>query len=297
MPEKKKNNGKRVWIIVLILSLMLISIAVGVAIWVYFGNNDDYSEYIRDATSLPTEPSQAEPTEPSEMSASTQMQSEGITEDTEASEEQEQPTIEPTQEILPDNPVDFEGLQALNSDIYAWIYIPNTGIDLPIFQAAQPKDDNYYMHRDVNGNYAYKGCIYTQRANSKDFSDPVTVIYGHHMYDGTMFSNLHYFLDDQFFEDNRYFYIYTPGQIMIYEIVSAFQYDERHILNSFDFSKEEIFQEYIDYILKPRTMVADVRDGVSVTTQDKIVTLSTCINSGTARYLVQGVLRDVERTT
>lgn len=283
MSAEKKRKKKIGWIILLVLSLLLISIGIGVAAWVYGKDEYDYSQYIMDVTS--TFSPETEPTEPD------QTQSRPVYDPDAATEPR---STEP--EELPENPIDFEGLQQLNGDIYAWIYIPNTGIDLPIFQAPPTKDDNYYMHRDINGKYDYKGGIYTQRANKKDFSDPVTLIYGHNMLDDTMFSNLDYFMDDRFFADNRYFYIYMPGHVLVYEIVSAYQYDERHILNSFDFSKEEIFQEYIDYILNPRSMVADVRQDVSITTQDRIVTLSTCMNSGTARYLVQGVLIKHERT-
>ena len=132
--------------------------------------------------------------------------------------------------------------------------------------------------------------------NAKDFSDPVTVLYGHHMLDNSMFSTLYYFRDQQFFDTNEFFYIYTPGHILTYRIVSAHQYDERHILNSFDFSKEDVFREYLDEISNPRSMLADVRDGIQLTTEDRIVTLSTCISGGSMRYLVQGVLIDDQPT-
>lgn len=284
--KKSKNQSNKVlWIIVLILSLLLISIGLGVYAWVYVGQNIDYSDYRNEPAE--TRPIPSKPDSDSENPQESRPNEELPTES--GGEQGTEPQLQV-------NPIDFERLKKLNQDIYAWIFIPNTGIDLPVFQASADKDDNFYMYHNAKEEYEFKGSIYSQRLNKKDFSDPVTVLYGHHMLDDSMFSNLHYFMDKQFFADNEYFYIYRPGHILTYRIVSAHEYDERHILNSFDFSKEKIFREYLDYILAPRTMVANTRDSVVLTTQDRIVTLSTCTEGGSARYLLQGVLINDEPT-
>lgn len=284
--NSKKSSNKTLWIIILILSLLLVSIGLGAYAWVYVKESVDFSDYRN-------EPAETRPI-PTETGAQNTDPTRG--------QNPADPTQggEPGQETQPqlvDNPIDFAGLQKLNPDIYAWIYIPNTDIDLPIFQASADKDDNFYMYHNAKGEYEFKGSIYSQRQNKKDFTDPVTVLYGHHMLDDSMFSNLHYFMDKQFFADNEYFYIYTPGHILTYRIVSAHEYDERHILNSFDFSNDRVFREYLDYIMAPRTMVANVRESAVLTTQDRIVTLSTCTEGGSARYLLQGVLINDEPTT
>ncbi len=283
--QSKKQSNKTLWIIVLILSLLLISVSLGVYAWVYVDKTVDFSDY------------RNEPANTESNTASTAPSDTGGQVDPDLPTETVLGT-DPTETApkLADNPIDFDGLQELNKDIYAWIYIPNTDIDLPVFQASADKDDNYYMYRNVKGEYEFKGSIYSQRLNKKDFTDPVTVLYGHHMLDDSMFSNLHYFMDRRFFEDNEYFYIYMPGHILTYRIVSAHEYDERHILNSFDFRKEQPFRDYLDYIMAPRTMVANVRQSVVLTTADRIVTLSTCTAGGNARYLVQGVLISDEPT-
>ncbi len=284
--KPKKQSNKTLWIVVLILSLLLISVALGVYAWVYVGQTVDFSDYRNEPAATRPVPTSEEP------SAGEEQGEQRPTRETTPGEEPTETALQ-----LADNPIDFAGLQELNRDIYAWIYIPNTGIDLPVFQASADKDDNYYMSRNVKGEYEFKGSIYSQRLNEKDFKDPVTVLYGHHMLDDSMFSNLHYFMDRQFFEENEYFYIYTPGHILTYRIVSAHEYDERHILNSFDFKQERPFRDYLDYIMAPRTMVANVRQSVVLTTADRIVTLSTCTAGGNARYLVQGVLISDEPTT
>ncbi len=194
-----------------------------------------------------------------------------------------------------DNPIDFDSLRQKNSDIYAWISVPNTDIELPVLQSHA--DDLYYLNRDLEGKKSRLGSLFTQSANRLDFSDPVTVIYGHNYYSGGMFTNLHYFEDETFFNDNEYFYIYTPDRKLTYLIVSAYKYDDRHILNSFDFSDEEVRKEYFDYVLNPLSMLRNVREGVTLSTDDKLVVLSTCLTGGySGRYLVNGVLINDEQT-
>ena len=192
-------------------------------------------------------------------------------------------------------PVDFSALQARNSEIYAWIVVPNTQIELPIVQSKA--DDLYYLNRDVDGKYSRLGSLFTQSKNSLDFTDPVTVIYGHNYYTGGMFTNLHYFENADFFNENEFFYIYTPGHKLTYRIVSAYKYDDRHILNSFDFSDLDVRREYFDYVLDPRAMLRNVREGASLELTDKLVVLSTCLTGGyNGRYLVNGVLINDEPT-
>lgn len=277
--QRKRKKG--LWIALLILSLFLMAVSIGVVIWVYFKDAVDYSEF-RNPTESVTQSDDIQPTADSNVDNRPTDAMEAVTHETEFA--------------LKDNPVNFNALQEINPDIYAWIYVPNTGIDLPILQPSKLQDDDYYLHRDIYGNYDFKGVIFSQKMNARDFSDPVTVLYGHHMLDGSMFSNLYSFRDPAFFDENRYFYIYMPGHILTYEIVSAYQYDSRHIMNSFDFSDEDTLQSYIDGILSPKSMISSVREGVEVTTEDHIVTLSTCINYGNSRYLVQGVLIEDEQT-
>ncbi len=279
--SEKKQTKKWPWILVLILSIVLIGGAVGISAFFLWPKETNY-DIFRPTTQQPT--ASTAPTESTPGGSDpTENTDESVTQDT---------TVAP----LPDNPVDFAALQAVNPDAYAWIYVPNTLVDYPILQAGPDLPEDYYIYRNLEKNYEFRGCIYSQKLNSKDFTDPVTVLYGHHMLDDSMFSTLYYFRDQQFFDANEFFYIYTPGHILTYRIISAHQYDERHILNSFDFSKESVFREYLDEISNPRSMLADVREGIELTTDDRIVTLSTCISGGSQRYLVQGVLIDDQAT-
>lgn len=203
--------------------------------------------------------------------------------------------VETTVDNRVENPVDFASLQERNPEIYAWISVPNTEIELPVFQSNS--DDLFYLNRDIDGKKSRLGSLFTQSANKRDFSDPVTVIYGHNYYSGGMFTNLHYFEDKEFFDENEYFYIYTPDRKLTYRIVSAYKYDDRHILNSFDFSDEAVVEEYFDYVLHPLAMLRNVREDAILSKDDKLVVLSTCLTGGySGRYLVNGVLVKNEQT-
>lgn len=195
---------------------------------------------------------------------------------------------------LAENPIDFDKLTKQNDEIYSWIYIPNTNVNYPVCQSKT--DDNFYLDHDVYGNYKYSGAIYTQSCNSLDYSDRVTVLYGHNMADGSMFADLHKFADEDFFNKNENIYIYTENRKLTYQIVSAFIYDDRHIMNSFDFSDDKVFEEYLEMIQNPRSISKNVRSNIDLTVDDKIIVLSTCLNSGEGRYLVQGVLTNDEKT-
>ncbi len=259
MEQKNKRRARAVFFI----ALFVFIVCIAVLIWCVLHRNtaqQDYSEY----TSPVTEAESAE------------------TEETEEATE------------LEDNPINFDELIAVNPDVYAWIRIPNTNIDYPVAQSSS--DDSFYLSHNINKEYEFAGMIYTEMKNSKDFTDPNTVLYGHNMLDGSMFQNLHLFRDEEFFDENPYIYIYTPGHILTYEIFSAYRYDNRHILNSFDFSDKEVFAEYLEFALNPKSLIVNVRSGVDVTVEDKIITLSTCIGDSNYRYLVQGVLTDDQPT-
>ena len=190
-------------------------------------------------------------------------------------------------------PVKFEELQAVNPDIYAWITVPGTVIDYPILQHAS--DNTYYLMHNIDGSYGYPGCVYTENMNSKDFTDNNTVIYGHNMKNGSMFAQLHKFEDPDFFNENREVLIYLPDEVLHYTIFAAHVYDDRHLLYSFDFTDPEVYQKYLDSIFSTRDMSANIDKDITVTTDDQIITLVTCIGSQpNNRLLVQAVLTDRE---
>lgn len=216
----------------------------------------------------------------------------------ETSEEFKTPSTNTTVSTeLPQNPIDFDKLQTQYPDAFAWIQIPGIEqVDYPIFMSQPEEDDNYYLDHNRDGEEDRYGEIYVQKLNYKDFSDPNTLIYGHNMGNGDMFGKLYdgngkQFDNEEFFDQHRTIYIYTPGHILEYEIISAFVYDNRHILNSFNFEIEQEREEFFDQCTNPTSMTKQVIEGAELNyMEDKIITLSTCTGDDATRYLVVGKL-------
>ena len=200
------------------------------------------------------------------------------------------------EEKLPDNPIDFAALQEKNPDTVAWIKVPGTVIDYPVMRSGADREENFYLDHNSEGKSHVAGAIYMQKLNKADLSDPNTVLYGHDMRNGSMFAWLHRYKKKDFFDEHRTITVYTPGHILTYEIYSAFVYDNRHILNSFNFYNKDDYAAFLKQTLSPTSMTRQVREGVSVTTNARILTLSTCTGISTQRYLVVGVLTDDQRT-
>ena len=196
------------------------------------------------------------------------------------------------------NPIDFKSLQKKNSDIYAWIKVPGTKVDYPVVQSEE-NDELYLKHSALDKSWVASGAIYSDSVNTTTFEDRVTLIYGHNGYSDTMFTTLHKFEKKDFFDKHEYFYIYTPESKLTYKIISAFKYDDRHIMNSFDFQNDSVFLEFIKMIEDPASSNKNVREELDkeLSTEDNIVVLSTCItNQRSSRYLVCGVLEKNEKT-
>lgn len=204
----------------------------------------------------------------------------------------EEPELEPVSKV--EIPIDFAALQQQNPDVYAWIQVPGTEVDYPILQSSN--DNTYYLNHTIDGEEKKEGAIFTENYNTKTFEDPNTVIYGHDMKNGSMFQSIHKYMDRSFFDNNRDIVIYMPDQILRYKIFAAYLTDNRHLLMNYNFWSKDEYQQYLNSIFSMRDMNAFIDTSTEVTTEDKIITLSTCYAGiSTQRYLVQAVLVSIEK--
>lgn len=187
--------------------------------------------------------------------------------------------------------LDFEQLWEINPDIYAYIKIPGTDISYPI---AQSKSDNeYYLNHTVEGAYGYPGSIYTENYNTKTFSDTNTVIYGHNMINGTMFSQLFRYSYKTFFEENQYIYITLPEKTLKFHIFAALMFDDRHILASYDLRNSSSLSSFVSDT-REANGYSNYNDAIEIGPNDRIITLSTCMpnNMPENRWIVEAVLEN-----
>ena len=188
-------------------------------------------------------------------------------------------------------PVDFEKLQGYNPDIYAWIWIYNTNIDYPVVQS--PGDDGFYLTHNSDREYSSAGSIFSEHEyNSKDFNDPVTVLYGHHMRSGEMFGNLqNYFTDIGFWNTYPVIHIYLPDRELRYAVFAAVPYNDAHMLHYNDFSNDEAYKDFFEKIMSTKSTEARFHEGDAPENGEKVIVLSTCLNGNrNNRFVVFGKL-------
>ena len=157
-------------------------------------------------------------------------------------------------------------LRARYPDAVGWLTVPGTKIDYPFVRY---KDNDHYLRRDLNGEYAVAGTLFMDCRNKTDFSSPITIIYGHHMKNGSMFGTLKLFEDKTFFNENPYAYIYLPHETLTLEIFAYMVINpstDREIYNI------SLNDSYMDYV---RANARCFRE-VELASGDRVVTLSTC---------------------
>lgn len=194
------------------------------------------------------------------------------------------------------SPIDFETLQQMNPDIIAWLVIDDTNIDFPVVQSQT--DDAYYLNHNSDGNYSANGSIFSEHEfNAADFTDPVTILYGHHQWDGAMFGRLQqFFSDESFWAEDHTLKIYTPYEFLECGVFAAVPYSGEHILYYHDFTDEYVFQGFFDDILSTRDLSARFNEEYAPEPGDRVVILSTClIGNNTNRFLVMGKVLSPDR--
>ena len=172
-------------------------------------------------------------------------------------------------------PVDFEALHEINEDIYAWIDIEDTNVHYPILQSAT--DDSYYLEHTVDRKAGLPGSIYTESINEKDFSDYMTLVYGHDMRDGSMFKHLHKFSEDEFFKLHDTVTIYTEDEIHKYKVLAAVAYTDEHLMYKYDQNNAEDREAFVKSLYAMKNSRNQYRDGIVIGEESKFVVLSTCI--------------------
>jgi sortase B len=181
------------------------------------------------------------------------------------------------------NPIDFEGLQAQNEDLVAWLKVRALDISYPVMQA---EDNEYYLHRTFEREDNFAGCIFLNCDNKPDFTDMNSIIYGHNMKNGSMFGTIKKFSDETVFNRSKFFWVYTKDIIFQYRIFSVSVVNNTGLAYQTFYTLDR-FQELIDYAYSNSEVDTS---GVEVTTDDKIVTLSTCTGDASTRRVVFGKL-------
>lgn len=183
--------------------------------------------------------------------------------------------------------VDFEGLRKVNRDVVGWIFFENNSISYPILAGG---DNTEYLRTSMTHEKATAGSIFIDCENEIDFNDPHTLIYGHNMKNNTMFGPLkNYYKDDSYYDGHRYFQILTKDKAYRYEIVAYKNVaDNDPIYRVLDRDRSD-FDAFAQNQVLGGSMI---ESPLEISSDDYVVTLSTCNNSGDARFVVCAVRID-----
>lgn len=198
-------------------------------------------------------------------------------------------TEEPEPEPLPEEAlalaeIDLEALRAVNEEVVGWIVIPDTMVSHPLVQGA---DNDYYLSHNWKKRSDGSGAIFLDCAASRDLTDFHTIVYGHQMYNGTMFSTLVYYKDPDHWRQHPSVYAVLSDGVYRYDIFSAQEVGVRSVIFWLEKEKYRLEEAFLQYC----TQNSAIETGSTPNAGQRILTLSTCADSGdTSRWVVHGML-------
>lgn len=180
--------------------------------------------------------------------------------------------------------VDWKALKKVNPDVQGWLYQKDTVINYPVVQGT---DNDTYLHMRFDKQWSGGGTLFVDCRMEKDFKGFNSIIYGHHMKDGSMFRSIRgYTKEDGYYDKHKTLELATPHGNYHLVVFSAFitkATDEDTYKMTYGEAEK---QAYIDRAWE-RSELPITRDSVDVTKNDRLVTLSTCAyDYEEARYIV-----------
>lgn len=168
-------------------------------------------------------------------------------------------------------------LYAINPELTGWVKIDGTNLDV---QVVQTKDNEKYLKTDFYGKKSRYGCPYLDYRNDARYLNDNNVIYGHHMSDGLIFSNLDKYKTVEGYKESPIIRYDTLYQTYYFKIFAAFisnglpKDDNGYLFNYTvtEFSSDDKFMSFVQEIQK-RSLF---NTNISVLPDDKLLTLSTC---------------------
>jgi sortase B len=166
----------------------------------------------------------------------------------------------------------YAALFEQNEDFIGWISIDGTNINYPVMQS--PSNPDYYLKHSFEKTYSDYGVPYIDEACVTGISNNI-VIYGHHMKNGSMFSELVNYADVNFYQEHQTIQFDTLSTFGEYQVVAVFKFDtnnETFCYNEYTQMDEEQFAEFMENV--HARQLYDT--GIDAEYGDELLTLSTC---------------------
>ena len=178
-------------------------------------------------------------------------------------------------------------LKRTGNRVVSWLRLEGTIIDYPVMQCG---NNDYYLSHLPDGTEHKMGSIYLDYENSPDFTDKNSVIYGHHMKSGDMFTTLKYYNDQSFYDKHPVVLLSTFDADYEILLFGGYIVDAASEYIPFYFADDSEFLSYISEVRKRSVFRSDVE----INENDRIVSLCTCsYEYENARMLVIGKLTEI----
>lgn len=176
-----------------------------------------------------------------------------------------------------------------NPETVAWIQVNGTNINYPV---VQHEDNEYYLEHDFYQRKTNIGWIFGDYRNNFENFNNNTIIYGHNLINGTMFGSLPNLLNSTWFAtpNKNYIKLSTKTTNSIWQIFSVYKIAPTTDYLQAKFNSANTYQEFLN-TLKNRS---EHQFDIELDYTDKIITLSTCDNTGTNRVAVHAKLVSIE---
>ena len=184
-----------------------------------------------------------------------------------------------------DPTIDFTGLKEINENCVGWIYIEDTAINYPVVQGS---DNSYYLKHLISGEWNSSGCIFLDCRVNSDISDRHSIIYGHHMKNGTMFSGLTKYKSQEYYDAHPEGLLITPEQTYRIEFFAGYVASVEDTAWKVSFESDEEYEMWLKAAKERSWFESDISPAVT----DRVLTLSTCsYEFDNARFVLLGVLK------
>ena len=184
--------------------------------------------------------------------------------------------------------LDLSPLQNANADVLGWIHIAGGDVSYPLLRSYDNRD---YLYKTWEKKFSNAGSVFLECKNNRNLLDFNTIIYGHHMADGSVFAPMVKYRDPEYLAEHPYIYILTQGDLRRYEIFSAYEAALDSHTYRLHFPDEATRQAALEHYINQSV----VQTGVVPGADDFILTLSTCVGNGTyeTRWVVQARLTGI----
>ena len=150
-------------------------------------------------------------------------------------------------------------------DTLGWLYIPDTVISYPVMQA---NDNDYYLSRAYDGSQLQAGSLFLDCRCESRFMNPINIVYGHNMKNGSMFAQVTNFKNDSYFESHKYGWLATPETVYRIDFFSCAVADWHDSL----YEGDTPVAEWVPHIYDKSVVGREI----TYSDDDRFVSLSTC---------------------